>query len=185
MFGTADWIQVITIVVFTLTAAIIDVRSRRIPNWITIPAAVAGLLFHVLRGAYNDGFAGSLHGLWFSLGGFATGFGILLVLMAFALGGGGDVKLMGAVGAWLGWRYTIIAYVLAVIFAVGGIIVLSFFTVARHGVEEAKKRHLDGGAEEKQRRTPGRRKRSLTTFALPVALGTWIALVWQFVAHKQ
>src|SRR5258708_1598366 len=105
MFGTADWIRVITIVVFTMTAAIIDIRSRRIPNWITVPAALAGLAFHITRSGVD--------GLLYSLGGFAMGFGILFVLMVIGQGGGGDVKLMGAVGAWLGWKFTVFAYVLA------------------------------------------------------------------------
>ena len=98
MIGMADWIEVVAIVVFTLTAAVIDVRSRRIPNWVTVPAALAGLTFHVVPGAVNSGFSGGWHGFLFALGGFAIGFGILFALMVFGQGGGGDVICPAAIG---------------------------------------------------------------------------------------
>ena len=68
----------------------VDLKTRRIPNGLTVPAFVCGVVFHVIRGGWA--------GLGFSLGGFATGFGILLVLWLIGGGGGGDVKLMG--GHW-------------------------------------------------------------------------------------
>jgi prepilin peptidase CpaA len=77
-----------------VTAAIWDVRTRRIPNVVTLGAAAAGVLY----AAVADGGGGLL---W-SLAGWATG--LVLFLPLFALGGlgGGDVKLLAAFGAWLG-----------------------------------------------------------------------------------
>jgi len=71
-----------------------DLRTRRIPQVLTLGGAVAGLAFHVLTGGWHGGL-GSLAG-WF--------IGIAVFLAPFALGGlgAGDVKLLGALGAWLG-----------------------------------------------------------------------------------
>jgi prepilin peptidase CpaA len=78
----------------SLVAAVIDVRSRRIPNRLTGPLALAGLLWATCV----SGLAG--------LGDAALGCLLLsfpfVVLFLFAGGGAGDAKLMGALGTWLG-----------------------------------------------------------------------------------
>ena len=82
-------------VCLALTAATItDLRSQRLPNALTIPTAIAAVAFHVL----NQGPTG----LWFSLEGFGLGLGLMLAPFLFGVMGGGDVKLMAAVGAWVG-----------------------------------------------------------------------------------
>jgi prepilin peptidase CpaA len=77
-----------------LIACVFDVRTRRIPNALTLSAAAAGLLYH----AATSGVTGV------QLAGAGWLLGLLLLLPYFALGGmgGGDVKLMAALGAWLG-----------------------------------------------------------------------------------
>ena len=75
-------------------AVVTDLRSRRIPNVLTFGSALAALAYHLVTGG-GSGFAGA------SLGWLA---GVAFFFLPFALGGlgGGDVKLMGALGAWLG-----------------------------------------------------------------------------------
>jgi prepilin peptidase CpaA len=71
-----------------------DLRTRRIPQALTLGGAAAGLAFHLLAGGWSGG-----------LGSFAGWFvGIAIFLAPFALGGlgAGDVKLLGALGAWVG-----------------------------------------------------------------------------------
>jgi prepilin peptidase CpaA len=75
-----------------------DLRWRRIPNWLTGPLFVTGLIF---GGSVN------LSG-WARLGD-SVGATLLLaapfiVLFVIAGGGAGDAKMMGAIGAWLGVR---------------------------------------------------------------------------------
>ena len=77
-----------------LVAVICDLRTRRIPNALTFGAAAAGLAFAFYTGG------------WSGLGQAAAGWfvGALLLFPLFALGGmgAGDVKLVAALGAWLG-----------------------------------------------------------------------------------
>jgi len=82
-----------------LMACLTDLRSRRIPNVLTFGGALAALVFHTAT-------AGS-HGLLASLAGW--GLGVVFFLLPFALGGlgGGDIKLLAALGAWLGPALTI------------------------------------------------------------------------------
>ncbi len=74
-------------------ACVTDVRTRRIPNKLTFASAIAAVLYHAIGGGL---------GLWHACAGCAVG--IAFFVIPFALGGlgGGDVKLMGALGAWLG-----------------------------------------------------------------------------------
>jgi len=104
-----------------LVACAIDVRTRRIPNALTFASAGAALLFHVTTG-------GSV-GLLTAAGGWTVGVAIFFV--PFALGGlgGGDIKLLGALGAWLGPTDAVwLALYTAV---VGG--VLALFVALAHG----------------------------------------------------
>ena len=162
------------LVAFTLTAAVIDVRTRRLPNWLTVPAFAAALLFHLVTGG--------VPGLLGSLAGFAVGFSILFVLWLVGGGGGGDVKLMGAVGAWLGWKTTLAVFVLSTLFAVFGSILLLSIAAIQLGFSRARRRYgrpvkeLDEAAREEQRR-----KRRLMPYALPVACSVWLVLAYQII----
>ncbi len=81
------------LVLLLLLACWHDLRGRRIPNALTITGAAAGLLLRVPLGgaALLDGVAG-------------LGVALLIALVPFALGvlGGGDAKLLSAVGAFVG-----------------------------------------------------------------------------------
>lgn len=78
-------------------AAFTDLRTGRIPNWLTLPAALLGLGFHLASAGWG-GLAWSFVGL------LASGLvpaGLYRVTRGRGLGGG-DVKLFSALGAWLG-----------------------------------------------------------------------------------
>ena len=92
-------INYIIAIVIGLAACVTDLRSRRIPNVLTFGGALAAAIFHTV----NSGGAGLLS----SLAGW--GLGVAFFFLPFALGGmgGGDVKLVGALGAWLGPALTV------------------------------------------------------------------------------
>jgi prepilin peptidase CpaA len=75
-------------------AAVIDVSTRKIPNALTFGGAAVGLAF----AAATNGLAG----LGWSLAGWVVGVLLFLPLFALRAMGGGDVKLLAAMGAWLG-----------------------------------------------------------------------------------
>ena len=92
-----------------LIACVTDVRSRRIPNVLTFGGALAGVAFH----AMNGGLTGSLQ----SITGWAAG--VAVFFLPFALGGmgAGDVKLVAALGAWLGPADTVTLAIHSVLIA--------------------------------------------------------------------
>lgn len=81
-----------------VVTAYTELQDSRIPNWVTIPGLLAGLLIGYLPGGVSLGS---------SVGGFLTGFGFLFVFYMFGGMGGGDVKLMGAVGSLMGYPLVI------------------------------------------------------------------------------
>lgn len=100
-----DNITAIATLILVSTAAVWDFRQNRIPNWLTLSAIPAGILWNTWVGGFS--------GLQMSLAGFAVGFGILFILFATGGGGGGDVKLMGALGAWVGVSTTLTVFFLS------------------------------------------------------------------------
>lgn len=84
--------------------AAIDLRTRRIPNRLTVTGMIAGV---VVNTAIATAFGGIAHGLaaglLLSLAGAASCFVLFGALGAIGAMGMGDVKLMIAVGALLGW----------------------------------------------------------------------------------
>jgi prepilin peptidase CpaA len=91
--NTALIVWVLTLA-FTTWAALLDVRTRKIPNWLTVPGFVLGVIVHLLFGGW--------HGALFSLEGAGLALLIVLPLVLLRGLGAGDWKLMGAVGALLG-----------------------------------------------------------------------------------
>jgi prepilin peptidase CpaA len=92
-----------------------DLKTGRIPNNITFPAMLLGLILNT----YYSGW----HGLVTSLAG--LGLGVLLLFIPFAIGGmgAGDVKLLAAVGALNGHLFTFRAFLYGAI--AGGVMALA------------------------------------------------------------
>jgi len=74
--------------------SVTDLRRRRIPNAVTLPACAAGLLLGLVRGG--------LRGLESAALGTLAGFGLLVVPALLGWVGAGDAKLLAALGAFLG-----------------------------------------------------------------------------------
>jgi len=120
--ATAVSVGDIAAVAVGLVACITDYRSRRIPNWLTFGAATAATVF--------GGVVNGLPGVGLALGGLVVG--CLLFLPWFLLGGmgAGDVKLLAALGAWLGPPLALWTALYAGI--AGGIFALAVMVATRH-----------------------------------------------------
>ena len=105
------WWSTLALVV---SAAFIDIVSRRIPNWLVLPFLVAGVCI--------SGWQAGWHGIEQSLLGLGLG-ALLFGILAFMGGMGmGDVKLCAAIGAWIGPSQLLVALVLTGM--VGGVMAL-------------------------------------------------------------
>jgi len=80
--------------VLAIAAAWTDLRSRRIPNWLTVPGFVIGLTANGVLGGWS--------GLKTSLMGAGLGLVLLLPFVLLRSLGAGDWKLAGALGAFTG-----------------------------------------------------------------------------------
>ena len=161
------------IAVVGLTACIIDLRTRRIPNVLTFSAAAAGLVYHTALGGW-DGFATA------SLGWVA---GLLLFLPLFLLRGmgAGDVKLLAAFGALLGPQLTLVAALAAAI--IGGIAALLLIVMRRRVVETTQNIHhllrfwMTAGLRPAPGLVLGCADTVRLAYALPITAGA-LATIW-------
>jgi prepilin peptidase CpaA len=153
------------------TAAWFDFTTHRIPNWLTVSGLAVALLLRALVGFSSLGLG--LEGLGLALA-------VSLALYALRAIGGGDVKLLAAVGAFFGFPSAITA--LATMAVLGGAFAL--FSMVRRGllpllifntVDLVKSwRTLGRAGELRTLDSPG----ALTIpYGVPIAVGT---LFWWF-----
>lgn len=81
-----------------LVAAIIDLRTKQIPNALTGPLMLVGLAVATLSAPV------ALEGFLFGFYGWLAAFVLHFILWQLGLEGAGDAKLMMAVGAFVGWE---------------------------------------------------------------------------------
>ncbi|MBD2021738.1 prepilin peptidase [Leptolyngbya sp. FACHB-36] len=100
-----------------LALSLIDVDTLTLPNPLTQSGLVVGLAFQAIQGALTSssvagaashllqGVLGAVLGLWL--------LDVIALVGSMALGqaamGGGDAKLAALMGAWLGWKYLLLA----------------------------------------------------------------------------
>lgn len=172
-----SWVLVLAVGAFTMAAAAWDWRHWRIPNKLTLPTFALGWIYQ----AAFQGWAGLADAAL----GFLCGFGVLFVLWLVGGGGGGDVKLMGALSVWLGFTLTLnvlIASTLIVIFGTAAVMAWSLVT---KGLRRTRDRYLasarsSSGSDRDS--TIGRQQRRVMGYATPVALATWAILLYELPA---
>ena len=172
----ASWILVVVVALFTAIAAFWDYWQFRIPNKLTLPVFAAGLIYQV-----------AVHG-WSGLGtaaaGFLVGFGVLFVLWIVGGGGGGDVKLMGALSVWLGYQLTLYVLILSTITVVMGTAVMMVYGVFTKGVRGVKSQYLpqlrtDAEGKRRAETVEEKQRRRAMGYAIPVCIATWAVLAWK------
>jgi prepilin peptidase CpaA len=164
----------------TLVSAVTDLWKFKVYNVLTVPVLVSGLIYHAIVGGTSE-FSDSLTGALF-------GFGILIAPYIMGGMGAGDVKLMAAVGAWLGFPLTYQVFIASSIAA--GIYALVLILMSRKLLETwvgfqimwhrvtVFGRYL--GADDRVETEVVRddRRRRIIPFAAMIAVGLIATLVW-------
>jgi prepilin peptidase CpaA len=155
-----------------------DIRYRRIPNWLTLPAIVFGLGYHLITGG--------LDGLGFSALGMVVGFGFFFLFYVAGGMGAGDVKLMAAIGSILGPKDAV--YACAYTAIAGGVYALILILAGK----ENRKAFTRYGIMAKALLTTGHfasipRDENIKTtplcYGVAIAAGTIILIVQKIVLH--
>ena len=165
-------------VLAALLGAWFDVTSARIPNRLTYPAILTAL---VLR----FGLLG-WRGLREGLGGMLLCGGAFFLLFIVHAMGGGDVKLMAAVGAWVGYHNAGMALIVCALagglIALGYVIVLKRYRTTFSNMLSLIRFHAYRGLRE----NPGLNLSSAAAVRMPYgvaiaagAVGTLISTVWK------
>lgn len=168
-------VQIAFVCVFTIAAAVIDYRTKKIPNKLTLPMFALGWIYQL---SFFQ-----LAGLLDGLQGFLVGFGMFFVLWIIGSGGAGDAKLAGALSVWLGFRYTIYMIVASTIVVIIGTGMVTVYGMLTRGVFRTKERLLPSqstgnkdskGGKNIKLLTIQRDNRKLTgmTYALSVCIAT-------------
>jgi prepilin peptidase CpaA len=159
-----------------LVGSVFDVKSRRIPNFITMPAFLFGLALHLALGGWRQ-----------LLSSLAAGLICAAVFLVFYIAGGmgaGDVKLILAVGCIAGLSH--VAYLLVLTALSGGVMAI-VWAVARGqlqqtivNVGELASHHRHAGLQPH----PDLNLKNAATLRLPYALaiagGSILTLYFQF-----
>ncbi len=113
-----------------LLAGWLDWRSRRIPNWLTVPALGGGLLANTVAWGWLGSKA--------ALEGAGLGLALLLPFVLLRGLGAGDWKLMGALGAWVG-PSRLVVVLLGTVLIAG---TMAIFQMIRYGRVRETLKHM-------------------------------------------
>jgi len=124
LLGMLVWHPVTGVLIaLMVVAAVIDWKTMRIPNWLTLSGVVYAFGVHALNPVSVSA------SLLSALAGLAIGLVVVLPLYAVRVMGAGDVKLMAMAGAFLGG--TAVFKAVLFVFVVGGIAAVVFVMTHR------------------------------------------------------
>lgn len=115
---------IVLLSIVLLSAVIIDMKIYKIPNLLTYPAIALSIMIHTIFNGTN--------GFLFSMLGFLVGTAVFLFPFLCGVMGAGDAKLMGTVGAVLGVRGVLNAFLFTAI--AGGIFSIVLLLIHYRGI---------------------------------------------------
>jgi prepilin peptidase CpaA len=152
-----------------MAAVFTDVCWQRIPNVLTVSGAILGLALNVM-------ILGPAAGLRTALLGLVVGLALPLVFFALGGMGGGDVKLLGAIGAVVGPRRLLSIFIYA---ALAGALVSLIMLVRRRRGANLKRVTDDVILLFLTRaKLEGRTDGLTIAYSLPVAMGVYLAILF-------
>jgi len=149
--------------------AVKDVRGQRIPNWLTYSGLIAALVIRTGLGGWA--------GLKGGLAGMLLAGGIFFVLFLTGGMGGGDVKLMAAVGAWVGLAQVGTLLIMSAI--AGGLLAAGYVLVHKRMLEslrnmvELLRHHLTEGVKPHPTLNVQQQGTLRLPYGLAIAIGTF------------
>ena len=144
-----------------------EIRAHRIPNWLTLGGILLGL---------GSGFIeNSFSGLWATALGLLVAGGVFLPFCLLGVVGGGDMKLMAAVGAIVG--YPLALRVLTGTCIAGGLLAIGI--MAWNGVLLTTLANTFRIMVGMPRRTRGLRNPPMVPYGIAIACGTLYAVFLQ------
>ncbi len=106
--------------ILLLISSFTDFKNQKIPNYLTFPSMLTGMIYYFI----SEGMAG----FFFSLAGLLTGFFLLIIPHILGGMGAGDVKLLAAVGSFIGAKGVFLAFLLTALFGgIYAIIIILYF----------------------------------------------------------
>lgn len=168
------------VTIAALVSAVTDLWRFKVYNLLTIPLLLAGLIYHGIMGGTAE--------LSTSVTGALFGFGILLAPYVMGGMGAGDVKLMSAVGAWLGLPLTYYVFIASSIAA--GIYALVLILMSKKMKETWVNlqilwhrftifgRYLGADDRVEAEVVKSDRRKRVIPFAAMVAVGILATLIW-------
>lgn len=151
-----------------LALVVSDLKTQRLPNYLTMLMLLLGVVMNLIRsiwlgvlgepGRYFGGtgvFAGIMESCSFSFTGLALAVALFTVLWQLKKCGAGDVKLMAALGAWVGPYWFLFLFAGTIVMVIP--ILLLWWTYAFA-----------------MKKNPGLK----LSFALPAALSTALLMLW-------
>jgi prepilin peptidase CpaA len=177
-------VPLLVVLLASVIAGVTDVWKFKVHNILTLPLLLAGFTYW--------GIVGGATGLADSIVGSLFGFTILIIFYVMGGMGAGDVKLMAAIGAWLGLPLTLLVFVASAltmgIYAL--VLVVRYGTLRETWVKlqivwhrfATIGRHLgaEDGIECEVKQVDRRR---IIPFAAMVAIGLLALVSWAWLAH--
>jgi prepilin peptidase CpaA len=175
----------VCIIAFTAYAMVSDVRSWRLPNWLSLTGLAGAIVFHSLVGWISNGAAGLLDHLLFAAGGFGVSFGILFVAWLVGAGSAGDAKLMGAVGAWVGPVAILAVLVLSGVIEILRLVVVFLARSMKRGMRRAMEDMKHHGEMQKSGK-PRSVWAMKSPYGVSAVIATWLVVItFSILATKQ
>ena len=166
-------VSLATLFVVLVVTSYTELKENRIPNWITIPGVMIGLLV---------GYSPWGITLGASVGGLVVGFGFLFIFYMFGGMGGGDVKLMGTVGALLG--YPLIMTTLVYTAIVGGFMAIAVLVWNKnlwHGITSSIAMLFRKEKPEEERTEEAEAKMGAVPYGIAIICGCMMTLFFTAV----
>lgn len=163
----------IPIFVLLVIAIYTDLSRKKVYNWTTIPAICLGLALHFSR----DGWPGAGN----SLLGFIAGFGLLFICYLAGGMGGGDVKLMGAIGALGGYPFVLwAAFYSALAGGLMAVIIMIWQGALREGLKQTGRLFLRLVAPVREKTVTAPREDREVPYGVAIVIGTFLVLMRKY-----